>query len=113
VVTFLSMLLLYLFNEWIICEVYISYALSYVITIGVSYVLNMLYVFRTKLTLKGILLYYMVYISSMLLGLGLLWLFTILLPNLNRTIISYMVIPFTMIYNYLFADKISVLVKKN
>ena len=106
VVTLFSMALMYLFNEWLSINVFVTYVLVYILSILLSYVLNNYFVFKAKNSAKAIGLYYVIYILSLLLGLAILKLYSVLLPSWNATLISYMVIPFTMLFNFIFVSKI-------
>lgn len=105
--TLASMAILYICNEWLHMNPYLSYVLSFVLSILLSYVLNMLKVFAATFSWMSLGLYYLTYLSSMVLGMLLLKLYMWLLPAWNATLLSYMVIPFTMAYNYLFVNKLA------
>ncbi|MBP7463337.1 MAG: GtrA family protein [Bacteroidales bacterium] len=104
--TLFSMLLIYLFNDILKIDVFISYVISYSASILASYYLNTRFVFKKKLHLKSLLLYYATYLISMVLGLIILRIFNYLLPTWSKTIITYMVIPFTLGFNFLVVSKI-------
>ena len=109
--TLVSMALIYVMNEWLQCNPYVSYIVSYTLSILMSYILNMLKVFSSRFSWKSLGLYYLTYLSSMVLGMLLLKLYLWLLPTWNATLLSYMVIPFTMMYNYLFVNKLANITK--
>lgn len=102
----LSLLLIFVGNELIGLNVYVVYFLSYIITILVSYFLNARYVWKHELRIIDVVKYFGIYISSMILGMLLLMFFELLMPNLNHTILSFLTIPFTMAWNYLFVNYI-------
>lgn len=102
--------MIYVMNEWLYWNPYVSYVLSFVLSILLSYVLNMFKVFSSRFSWKSLGLYYLTYLSSMVLGILLLKLYTWLLPTWSATLLSYMVIPITMVYNYVFVNKLA---KKN
>lgn len=104
IVTIFSMALLYVFNDVLKMNAYVAYVLAYVLSIALSYYLNARKVYKAKSSWMKIVLYFIVYVSSMALGVGLLYLFLLLLPDWNRTILSYMVIPFTTLYNFIFVS---------
>ena len=106
VVTLFSMLLMYLFNEWVGINVFVTYVFVYILSILLSYVLNNYFVFKAKNSVKAIGLYYVIYILSLFLGLAILKLYSFFLPSWNETLISYMVIPFTTLFNFIFVSKI-------
>ena len=105
-VTLFSMLLIFILNEIIEWNSIISYLVSYGLSILLSYFLNSRYVWKTNFELKALVRYFGVYIASMVLGALLLWVLELLFPNVNKTILSYCVIPFTMLWNYFFVNKL-------
>ena len=104
VVTIFSMVLLYVFNDVIKMNAYVAYVLAYVLSIALSYYLNARKVYKAESSWKKIVLYFIVYVSSMALGVGLLHMFLLVFPDWNRTLLSYMVIPFTTLYNFIFVS---------
>ena len=54
---------------------FLAYGISYVVGIGISYVLNCTFVFQTRLSLRGALQFPLVYVVQYALGTVLLWLF--------------------------------------
>lgn len=107
VATLVSMTLIYVMNEWLLWNPYVSYFISTVLSILLSYVLNMLKVFSSRFSWKDLGLYYLTYLSSMVLGMLILRFYEWLLPTWNATLLSYMVIPITMVYNYFFVNKLA------
>lgn len=107
IVTLVSMALIYIMNEWLHWNPYVSYITSTVLSILLSYVLNMLKVFSSRFSWKTLGLYYLIYCSSMILGMFVLRFYLWLIPTWNATLLSYMVIPITMIYNYIFVNRIA------
>jgi len=106
VVTLVSMLLIFFCNEVLGWNSIISYLFSYAISILLSYVLNAKYVWKSDLSLRAMIRYFGIYIASMVLGAALLWLLELALPEVNKTILSYCVIPFTMLWNYFFVNRL-------
>ena len=104
VVTVFSMVLLYLFNDVFNMNAYVAYVTAYVLSILLSYYLNARKVYKTDTNWHKLVLYFIVYLSSMALGVVMLRFFIYLLPEWNKTILSYMVIPFTTIYNFIFVS---------
>lgn len=104
VVTIFSMVLLYLFNDVFNMNAYVAYVTAYVLSIILSYYLNARKVYKTDTNWHKLVLYFIVYLSSMALGVVMLRFFIYLLPEWNKTILSYMVIPFTTIYNFIFVS---------
>lgn len=106
IVTLVSMVLVFVCNEVLGWNGIISYLFAYVISILLSYLLNTLCVWKVSLSLMSMVRYHGIYIVSMMLGAFLLWLFEQVLPDVNETILSYCVLPFTMLWNYFFTNKI-------
>lgn len=107
VVTLVSMGLLFVFNEGLRWNVYLSYAAAYLLSIQLSYVLNLRYVFRRRFGWRTLWQFNLTYIGGMLLGLGLVRLFTCLVPEGNRTLLSYAAVPFTMLFNFFLVNLIT------
>ncbi|MBQ0088169.1 MAG: GtrA family protein [Prevotellaceae bacterium] len=106
VVTIISLLLLWFFNDVLSLNIYVAYVFAYTISIVLSYFLNARYVWMHTLSAVDILKYLAIYLSSMALGTILLFPFQLLLPEWNHTLLSFTTIPFTMIWNYLFVNYI-------
>lgn len=106
IVTLISMLLIFICNEILGWNSIISYLFSYTISILLSYILNAKYVWKSEFSFAAMVRYYGIYIASMLLGAVLLWLFEMALPEVNKTLLSYCVIPFTMLWNYFFVNRL-------
>lgn len=81
-----------------------TYVSVYLCVVLLSYVLNSHFTFKTSLSLKKMFLYYLIYLSSMLLGVFLLKIFRTVLPFENW-VLPFLVIPFTMVWNFIFASK--------
>lgn len=112
IVTLVSMALIYLMNEWLDWNPYVSYIVSTILSILLSYVLNMLKVFSTQFSWRALGLYYLTYLSSMILGMFVLRFYLWLFPTWNATLLSYMVISIMMIYNYILVNRIANYYKK-
>ena len=104
-VTLLSMLLIFVGNELLGIAPLISYAASYLITLFLSYWLNARLVFHAPFRFRGLILYVIAYLSGMVVGMFLLKLLLQVVSG-YETILSYAVIPVTMVWNFLFADRI-------
>ena len=105
-VTLLSMLLTFILNELFKIDVFLTYIFSFSSTILVSYLMNTYLVFKSKIKIKNFILYCGTYLVSMALGLVILKVYDFLLPDWNKTLISYMVLPFTILFNFFFVSKI-------
>ena len=106
VVTLISMLLIFICNEVLGWNSIISYLLSYSISILLSYIFNTSFVWKKEFTFMAVFRYFGIYLASMLLGAILLWLLELIFPSVNKTILSYCVIPFTMLWNYFFVNRL-------
>lgn len=84
---------------------FLTYAGVYLSNILLSYFLNARYTFQVKRKWNHLLLYYLVYFSSMVLGLGILRLFKTMLP-FEDWVFPFMVFPFTMLWNFFFVSKV-------
>lgn len=103
VCTIFSVAMIYLFLKVFKTPLIPTYVLIYLVTIVFSYLLNANLVFKKKQNNGQGLLYLFIYSSSMLLGVFLLWFFKKSLPFENWTL-GYIVLPFTMIWNFLFVS---------
>lgn len=104
--TLLSMLMIAACNELLKWNPQLSYLVAYVTTLLLSYCLNSLWVFHSPLSLKKLFGYCSTYVGGMILGMLLLAGLQRLLPAWNPTLLSYAVIPVTMIWNFVFINKI-------
>ncbi len=108
IVTLLSLLLIYIFIGILNTPLYISYVSIYLFSIFVSYLLNLKFVFKVKKSRNSIITYYLIYGSSLLIGLITLRIYKIFIP-LEDLINTYMVIPVTLVWNF---TMLSVFLKK-
>ena len=99
-VTLLSLLMIFIFIGLLSTPLILSYILIYLTTIFVSYLLNMSFVFKLKKKVKRMGIYYLIYLSGMLIGVFLLFIFKKILPFENW-IVTYFTIPITSGYNFL------------
>lgn len=105
IVTLFSIFLLFLFLKVIKINLYVGYVLSYFISISLSYFLNSTYIFKAQnKTIKQAVIYFMVYIISMIIGLLLLRIAKLIFPYLDKFYLSLMVIPITFIWNFFFSN---------
>lgn len=105
IMTVLSMLLIAITNEILSWNPEVSYAFAYLTTLLLSYYLNTKYVFHSSFSFVKLLSYCATYISGMLLGMLLIKIGMTLLPQINETLISYAVIPFTLVWNFVLVNK--------
>ena len=98
-VTLVGMTLTFIFLKIIGMSPYLTYFTSYVLTVMLSYYLNSRFVFKSGKSKKNLFIYYGIYSSSMLIGLGTLYIYRQTLP-FDELILNYMVIPVTMAWNF-------------
>jgi putative flippase GtrA len=103
--TVISLALIYVFLKIMQTPLLATYVIIYISTIFLSFLLNSVLVFKTGLSIDNVIRYFIVYLSGMLLGIILLWLFKKIIPVENY-IIGYAVIPFTMIWNFVLSFKL-------
>lgn len=104
--TLISVLLLLFFNEVLQFNAYVSYTLSYFISILFSYLSNALIVWKSSVKISVFIRYVVVYCSSMALGALILFVLKQLFPTGNNSLLSIFTMPFTMTWNYLFVNKL-------
>lgn len=98
--TLITMGALYIFLEYLKTPLMPTYILIYFASILFSYLLNTRYVFKVKQSYTQVLVYFIIYLSGMLLGAGVLWIFKNTLPY-DHFILAYLVIPITMGWNFI------------
>ena len=98
--TLVTILLYYICFDIYDFPLKITYVIIYVVTVLVSYLMNSFLVFQQAFSVKKMLLYYVVYLSGMLLGLVLLHFMERKLP-FSKTVISISSIPITMVWNFI------------
>ena len=104
--TGLSMVLIAITNEVLSWDPEVSYVFAYISTLLLSYFLNTKYVFHASFSFIKLLSYCATYISGMLLGMLLIKIGIAMFPQINETLISYAVIPITLVWNFIFINKI-------
>ncbi len=82
-----------------------TYVSVYICSVMVAYVLNSKYTFKSSLSLKKMALYYLVYLSSMGLGVVLLSIYKEIF-TFENWVYPFFVFPFTVTWNFLFASRI-------
>ncbi len=108
-VTIISLILIYVFLEFLNTPLILTYILLYGSTIFLSYFLNTKFTFKAKRDKKSIVKYYGIYLFTLALGSLCIYILRQLLPYKNW-IIAFMVVPFTMIINFILS---SLMLKKN
>jgi putative flippase GtrA len=81
-----------------------TYIIINLITILISFYLNSKYTFKSEITLNNSIRYYAIYLTSMGIGTLLLGYFSSVF-NYEKWIYPFMVIPFTLLFNFLMSSK--------
>lgn len=101
-ITIASMLSSFFWLKILGTSLYVTYFMNYTFFILLSYVLNCFFTFRSRLSLVSLALYYLVYLSGLLLGMLLLYIFKHIFITENW-VYAFIVLPFTLTSNYLFS----------
>ena len=104
----LSLCLNFIFLKFLQTPLYPTYIIIYLLTIFNSFYFNSKITFGTALNIKNLIKYYIVYGTSLLLGVALLALFQWII-TLETWIYPFLVAPFTVLWNFNWA---SVVLKK-
>lgn len=99
-ITILSLLAIIYFVEFIKVSLLIAYPLIYFISVIASYYLNKDFVFKYRGRKNKFVLYFIIYLSSMLLGIILIYTYK-QLSSLSESVIAILVLPVTTIYNFI------------
>ncbi len=105
IVTVASMLSSFIWLKIIGTPLFITYILNYVFFIFISYTLNRLITYKRKFNFISLILYFFVYLSGMVLGIILLYIFKKLFI-LENWIYSFLVVPFTTVNNYIWSTMV-------
>lgn len=81
-----------------------TYITVYGTSILISYLLNSYFTFKSKVKTGRLLIYFSIYLSAMCLGILLLSVYTRIF-DFENWIYPFMVIPFTMSYNFILSNK--------
>lgn len=94
---------LYVLLEMLKWQVYFSYTLIYLLSIFISYLLNAKLVFKKAFSWFHLVAFYLTYLSGMLIGLIVI---SLLKSQFNYSdfVNSCLVLPITIIWNYVFAS---------
>jgi len=102
-VTIASMISSFFWLKVVGTPLYITYFFNYSFFILVSYTLNRRITFNSRFSFRSLILYYLVYLTGMLLGILLLYLFKNLITCENW-VYYFMVVPFTLVNNYVWSS---------
>ena len=103
IVNIVGLLSTYLFLGILKTPLYTTYAFIYFFSIIISYLLNSKFVFKIKSTIKRTIIYFLIYLSSMLIGLLLLKFYNKVLP-LENWILAYLTMPITLFWNFILSN---------
>jgi len=104
ITTFVSLSTQFILLKYYKTPLLLTYVVVYSSTILLSYLLNSILTFQSKVSFKKAVLYFCIYFSSMGLGVVLLKIYRYSLPFENW-VLPFLVIPFTMTWNFLWASK--------
>lgn len=105
VTTLFSLGAIYVLLEIFETHLIFTYVFIYIITILLSYILNSYYVFKSSLGKNKAVKYFTIYISGMVIGVIVLWIFEATLP-FKEFILAFMVLPITMMWNFVLSLKL-------
>lgn len=100
ITTLISLGAIYVFLEILQTPLILTYSLIYFLTILLSYFLNSLFVFKSPLAMKKGIMYFLIYLSGMVIGIIVLWLLEKTL-SYDAYILAYLVLPITMMWNFI------------
>jgi len=100
--TALSIVLHYIFLEIAGLNIYVSYALVFLISVSLAAYLNSVYTFKQKFTLKILFKFYLIYLVSLLFGYILLFIYNKFLPDLSDFYKTILTIPPRVLFSYFF-----------
>lgn len=86
-------------------QLYLIYVCVYAVSILISYILNSSFTFKSKMSTKKAIGYYAIYLSSMGLGVTLLYFYQILFPGLQKWVFPLLTIPITTAWNFTLSSK--------
>lgn len=99
-VTLLSLLLIYIFIGVLETPLYLSYIVIYAFSIFISYLLNLKYVFKMHYSTRRTLTYFLIYGSSLIIGIIALKIYKHIFP-FKDWLLAYLVIPITLSWNFI------------
>lgn len=106
VATLISVALIYLGNEILNLNKYVTYTIAYMASLFISYLLNFTFTFKTGKSLVSALAYFSSYLVIMGIGVLALRILEATLPDLNASIQTMMVLPFTALSNFIMVNMI-------
>lgn len=104
--TFFSISLTYLLINILEFGLIPSYIIVFSVTVFLSYLINIYFVFKKKFDLKKLIGFYSAYLSGMLLGILLLFLIKYFFPESDDFLNTILITPFTMTWNFFFVSNV-------
>lgn len=101
-ITLASMISSFFWLKIIGTALFVTYFFNYSFFILLSYSLNRRITFKCEFSISSLFYYYLVYLSGMILGMVLLYIFKRII-SVENWVYSFMVVPFTMTMNYIMA----------
>ncbi len=101
-ITIASMFSTFFWLKIVGTSLFTTYFINYTVFILLSYFLNCIFTFKSRITLASLAMYYIVYFSGLLLGMLLLYLFKLMFVTENW-VYAFITLPFTLTSNYLFS----------
>ena len=102
--TFFSLLLTFLlinvFGLWLIP----TYVTVFLITVFLAYLINTYFVFKKEFELKKLIGFYSTYLSSLILGIILLYIIKFFSPDSDDFLNTILITPITMTWNFFFIN---------
>ena len=81
-----------------------SYVIVFLITVFLAYLINTYFVFKKEFELKKLIGFYSTYLSSLILGIALLYIIKFFSPDSDDFINTILITPITMTWNFFFLN---------
>jgi putative flippase GtrA len=102
--TFFSLLLTFLLINIVGLWLMPSYVIVFLITVFLAYLINTYFVFKKEFELKKLIGFYSTYLSSLILGIALLYIIKFFSPDSDDFINTILITPITMTWNFFFLN---------
>lgn len=102
--TFFSLLLTFLLINIVGLWLIPSYVIVFLITVFLAYLINTYFVFKKEFELKKLIGFYSTYLSSLILGIVLLYIIKFFSPDSDDFINTILITPITMTWNFFFLN---------
>ena len=104
--TFFSLLLTFLLVNILGLWLIPSYVIVFLITVFLSYLINILFVFKKEFELRKLIGFYSTYLGGLILGILLLYLIKFFSPDSDDFINTILITPITMTWNFYFVNNV-------